>query len=242
MKKIFSILLISLISINILAGLPTKTNRLVNDFANILTTEQVSTLEQNLEAFSDSTSNQICIVTTDDLCGYEIGDYAQRLGHEWGVGNKKYDNGVMIVIKPRRGTIGGKVFIATGYGVEGVLPDALCKRIIERDMIPFLKEGDYFKAIDASLTTIIPTLNGEYHNDIEEIKFTDLTTAEKIIICFVIAIFILLVMGFIMSIDDGFSSGGGFGSSSFSGIGTGGSSFGGFGGGSFGGGGAGGSF
>ena len=83
------------------ADFPEATNRMVNDFAGVFTGLQVREMETRLEAFSDSTSNQICVVTISDLEDYEPADYAQRLGQKWGVGSAK-DNGVLILLKLRR--------------------------------------------------------------------------------------------------------------------------------------------
>ena len=162
------------------AEMPAATNLLVNDFAGVFTQAQVRTMEARLEAFSDSTSNQICIVTIGDLEGYEPADYAQRLGQKWGVGSSK-DNGVLILLKPRSATEKYiDVFIATGYGIEGALPDALCKRIINNQMGPFLRQDppDYYGAVEAAVSEIEPVMLGEYNESMdygsEDIDWTDL--------------------------------------------------------------------
>ena len=162
------------------AEMPAATNLLVNDFAGVFTQAQVRSMEARLEAFSDSTSNQICVVTIGDLEGYEPADYAQRLGQKWGVGSSK-DNGVLILLKPRSATEKYiDVFIATGYGIEGALPDALCKRIINNEMGPFLRQDppDYYGAVEAAVTEIEPVMLGEYNEEMdygdEDIDWTSL--------------------------------------------------------------------
>lgn len=163
------------------ADFPEATNRMVNDFAGVFSAQQVQGMEARLEAFSDSTSNQICVVTISDLEGYEPADYAQRLGQKWGVGSSK-DNGVLILLKPRSATEKYiDVFIATGYGIEGALPDALCKRIINNQMGPFLRQDppDYYGAVEAAVSQIEPVMLGEYNEEMdygsaEEIDWTDL--------------------------------------------------------------------
>ena len=168
------------VSVLVWAEMPAATNLLVNDFAGVFTQTQVRTMEARLEAFSDSTSNQICIVTIGDLEGYEPADYAQRLGQKWGVGSSK-DNGVLILLKPRSATEKYiDVFIATGYGIEGALPDALCKRIINNQMGPFLRQDppDYYGAVEAAVSEIEPVMLGEYNESMdygsEDIDWTDL--------------------------------------------------------------------
>ncbi|MBP5547149.1 MAG: TPM domain-containing protein [Bacteroidales bacterium] len=142
---------------------PKKSNRLVNDYSHILTNEQLSTLEQRLVAFNDSTSNQIVIVITPTLHGDASWAVATRIGQQWGVGQKEFNNGVVILIKSKtKEEPDGDVFIATGKGVEAVLPDAFCKRIIDDKMIGPLGDGDYYKALTAALDIIEPVLQGEY--------------------------------------------------------------------------------
>lgn len=168
------------VSVLVWAEMPAATNLLVNDFAGVFTQAQVRTMEARLEAFSDSTSNQICIVTIGDLEGYEPADYVQRLGQKWGVGSSK-DNGVLILLKPRSATEKYiDVFIATGYGIEGALPDALCKRIINNQMGPYLRQDppDYYGAVEAAVSEIEPVMLGEYNESMdyggEDIDWTDL--------------------------------------------------------------------
>lgn len=136
--------------------------RLVNDYAGVLTDEQVNELEHRLVAFNDSTSNVVCVVIVNDLGDYDAAEYAYEIGDKWGVKDKKFNNGVVILIKPSSSKGGdGDIYIATGYDVEGVLPDATCKRIIERQFIPELKEGRYYEALVKGLDVILPALAGE---------------------------------------------------------------------------------
>ncbi|HPS63628.1 MAG TPA: TPM domain-containing protein, partial [Bacteroidales bacterium] len=110
--------------------------RLVNDFAGILSQEDASRLEQKLVIFNDSTSTQITIVIVKSLNGYDKNDFAQRLGQLWGVGQKGKNNGAVVLVKPKYPGEKGEASIQTGYGLEGVIPDALAKRIVEVEMIP----------------------------------------------------------------------------------------------------------
>ena len=167
--------------------LPAKSNRLVNDYSHILTDEQLSTLEQRLVTFNDSTSNQIVIVITPTLHGDEAINLATRIGHEWGVGQKELSNGLVILIKSKtQEEPSGDVAIATGYGVEGALPDAFCKRIIDDQMIDPLSEGEYYNALVKALDIIEPVLRGEY--SYAEYKKNERTSA---------LIGLLVVLGFV---------------------------------------------
>ena len=88
--------------------------RLVNDFAGMLKGNEVNSLENKLVAFNDSTSTQIAIVTVDDLKGYDVADYAQRLAQSWGIGKKGLNNGMLILVKPKTESSRGYVAIEQG--------------------------------------------------------------------------------------------------------------------------------
>lgn len=230
---------------------------LVNDLAGIMTPEQVQLLESRLVAFNDSTSTQIAVVTVKSLNGYTASEMAERIGNSWAVGQKKYNNGMVILIKPKIDGEKGEAFIATGYGLEGKLPDIICKRIVDEVMIPEFKNGNYVAGINAGALTVMKVATGEYKDGSFGAKRG---RGEKSpIVPFVI----LIIMAFIVmrgfrgrgnhhSIGHNipiwpflFMGGlGGFGggSNNNSGGGFGGGNSGGFGGGGFGGGGAGGSW
>ena len=140
------------------------TDSLVNDYSRMLTWRQRDSLEQRLRTFNDSTSNQILVIITPRLYGEEIIDLAVRIGHEWGVGQADLDNGVIILIKSKcEEEPYGDAAIVTGTGLEGVLPDAFCHRIIDDEMIPHLADTDYFSALTAALDIIEPVCLGEYN-------------------------------------------------------------------------------
>lgn len=237
--------------------------RLVNDYAGILGKDALP-LERVLRAFNDSTSNQITIVTLNDLGGYSVSQAAYEIGERWGVGNAKYNNGVVILIKPKNGNGSGEVFIAPGYGLEAVLPDAVCKRIIEDEMIPYFRQNEYAQGVLAGLRIIMPLAAGEISAK-EYMPEEGVTAAIGIIIAVVIITLVLIVVaasnkkhknnknkgggkgevdkGLQMAVWAtllGMGNSSGRSSGGFGGGGYGGGGFGGFGGGSFGGGGAGG--
>lgn len=229
---------------------PQRSNppRMVNDFAELLTPSQEQYIERKLVAFADSTTTQISVVTVNTLSGYEIGDYATRLAEEWGVGQKGRDNGVMIVVKPKTLDSYGEVFIAVGYGLEGVLPDITAGRIVSNVMIPAFSSGNIAGGIDGAVDTIMSITSGEF--SAEDWQKRQGGGDANIVVFVIIAIVILSLFsrrGGSGNSGSGHSGGGpifipwgsprGGGSSSG---GFGGGGFGGFGGGSFGGGGAGG--
>lgn len=134
----------------------------VNDYAGLFTESQRRYLEETLVSFADTTSNRIVIVTTNDLAGYEPSMYAYEIGEQWGVGNSSFDNGVVLIIKPKTESSKGQTYIAVGYGLEGAIPDAIAKRIVERELIPHFQENDYFGGVDAALRVIMDLASGEY--------------------------------------------------------------------------------
>lgn len=140
---------------------PPQPARLVNDFANIFTQSQVDILEQRLTAFNDSTSNVICVVTVSDLGDYTAQDFAYEIGEKWGVKDKNYNNGVVILVKPKIENSYGDVAIAVGYDLEAVIPDITAKHIIDNEMIPAFKEGNYYKGVVAAVDVICPLAAGE---------------------------------------------------------------------------------
>lgn len=220
--------------------------RLVNDFAKIFTDEQYNDLEIVLEAYNDTTSTQIYVVTVPDLQGYDAASYSARLGEKWGVGQKGKNNGLVILIKPKTKNSYGQIFIAPGYGLEPILNDARCGRIIDQYMVPYFQKDDYYTGTKAAIWAIIGYLSGQFRPDEEE----GLDNSGIFLWIFAIVIFVLIVFFASRSNKNGKggSSGrrgaffppvfpGGFGGGRSSG-GFGGG-FGGGGGGSFGGGGAG---
>jgi uncharacterized protein len=224
--------------------------RLVNDFAQILSPDELQNLESKLVAFNDSTSVQIAVVIVPTLNGYEKADFANQLGEKWGVGGSKFDNGVVVLIKPKSSSENGEAFIATGYGVEGAIPDATAYDVVNNEMIPFFKKNDYYGGINAATDVLMALVKGEFKAD--SYGKSKKKGSSVMFVLIIIVVIVLLVsrnnnnhhtinrsgsggplffpwMG-------GGGSGGGFGGGSSGG------GFGGFGGGSFGGGGAGGSW
>ncbi|MGC4057357.1 MAG: TPM domain-containing protein [Chitinophagaceae bacterium] len=134
---------------------------LVNDFAHFLSDQERATLEQKLRNYHDSTSTEIAIVTLQSIGQYDISDYTVQLFNKWHVGGKEHDNGILILVaKEQR-----KIWITTGYGMEGALPDGLLGQIIRREMEPNFKRGDYFIAFDKASDAIILAARGEYKAD-----------------------------------------------------------------------------
>lgn len=229
--------------------------RAVNDFGNMLESFQRDALEQKIDAYNDSTSSAIVVITVPNLDGNDIAEVSLKYLRDWGVGTKDKNNGVVILVSKDD----HKARIETGYGMEGVLPDITAKEIIDDRMIPAFKENDYYRGFDNAVDAIIQAASGEYKADPSAQKSNG--PSFKTIIILLVLFFILLsffrggggggsymsrrgstglgglpwfILGNILG--GGGGRGGGFGGGGFGGGGGGG--FGGFGGGSGGGGGA----
>ena len=225
---------------------PMDPPRLVNDFAGLFSAQQARVLEDSLVAFDRATSTQIAVVTVNDLGGTDASTFATKLLTKWGVGRKGKDNGVVLLLKPRNENGPGQVFIATGYGVEGALPDITAGRIIDYRMMSHLRNGDYSEAAKAGVKGIMEAVRGEF-NDKDEGYGEEGSIAPFIgplvLLAFIIVLFVRIGRKgggsggrrtvFFPPVVGGGSARGGW---------SGGGGFGGFGGGSGGGGGAGRSF
>ena len=216
----------------------------VNDFAGVLPAPQRAALETFLTEFERQTGVEIAVVAVSSLDGGEVDDFTNRLFQKWRVGKKGKDNGVMILaaIQDR------KARIEVGYGLEGVLPDALAGRILREQMFPLFKQGRYDAGLERAVRIVAATVSGhaggqlsaaypadnnnsvrhgENHSDVQGIKIV------FFIIFFVVVFFIQKLNGHRSRYSTGFYSyGGGFSGGGGSG------GFSGFGGGSSGGGGA----
>ena len=169
MHKITTISIILLFSFSSLwsQDFPEQPNppRLVNDFVGLLTTQQQNSLERKLLALSDTNGTQIAIVIVESIHGYDIADYSQRLAQQWRIGQKKDDNGAIIVLKPKTSSEKGDVNIDVGYGLEPFIPDITNKRIIENEMIPHFKQDDYYGGLDAATDVMINLAAGHFTPD-----------------------------------------------------------------------------
>ena len=166
---VFILWVIGLVGVSSVSGqdIPARPEppRLVNDFAGVLSGDELQNLEQKLVMYNDSTSTQIVVVTVKSIGGYDKNEFARLIGEKWGVGQKGKNNGAVILIKPKYPNEKGEVCIQTGYGLEGAIPDALAKRIVENEMLPNFKTGNYYAGIESATATMISLVKGEYTAD-----------------------------------------------------------------------------
>jgi len=133
---------------------PALTGRVV-DNANILSAATKSDLDQKLAALEAKTSRQLVVVTLPSLQGYDISDYGYQLGRAWGIGQKKLNNGVLLIIAPTE----HKARIEVGYGLEPIITDALSEVILQSSVLPKFRSGDFNGGVEAGTDALIQQLS-----------------------------------------------------------------------------------
>jgi uncharacterized protein len=138
------------------APIPPLTGRLV-DLNGVLTTEQKRELEASLEAFETRKGSQIAILITGTTFPEPIETFAIRVAETWKIGRKGVDDGIIVVIARSDQAMR----IEVGYGLEGAVPDAIAKRLIEEEFIPRFREGDFYGGLRAGLDRLMRVIGGE---------------------------------------------------------------------------------
>ena len=159
--KFFKSILLWVLFTTALLGAPTfpALNGLrVMDEAGLFSALQKASLENTLALYEQNTTNQIVVVTLKSLQGYDISDYGYQLGRHWGIGTKEHNNGIVIIIAPNE----RKTRIEVGYGLEGVVPDAIAKTIIDTVMLPEFKQGAYYEGTTKGISALMGAIKGEY--------------------------------------------------------------------------------
>jgi uncharacterized protein len=130
----------------------------VNDFTNTLSFNEWKSIENMLKKFEDSTSTQIVVVMVDSLKGQSIEDFAVKVFDENKIGHAKKDNGVLLIVAK----VDHKIKIEVGYGLEGVLTDAICEQIIDKEMIPQFRDANFYGGLLTGVTSVMGAVAGEY--------------------------------------------------------------------------------
>lgn len=230
----------------------------VYDYANLLNPQEKTQLEEKLIRYSDSTSTQIVLITIESLKGEDIGILTPKWGHQWGIGQAKEDNGVIVLVAEKE----HKVWISAGYGLEDRLTAGIGGEICRNIIIPEFRAGSYYNGLNKGADALFDVFKGKYKGERKQNKKGDGFPILPIIIIIVVIIIIIaknkkdgggnsgsrggssrgMSLTDIILLSSLGRSGGGFGGGS-SGGGFGGGGFGGgFGGGGFSGGGSGGSW
>jgi uncharacterized protein len=132
---------------------PALTGRVV-DGANMLSPATEASLTQKLQTLETQSGRQLVVVTLPTLQGLEIEDYGYRLGRAWGIGEKKLNNGALLIVAPTE----RKVRIEVGYGLEGILTDALSSVILQSAVLPKFRAGDMEGGVVAGTDALIQQL------------------------------------------------------------------------------------
>jgi len=130
-----------------------------NDYASVVPAGTAQALDAQLRQFERATSNQILVVVYPTMqSDSSIEDYTVRVAQSWHAGQKAVSNGAVLFVFIQE----HKLFIQTGYGLEGALPDALCKQIIDDEIVPHFRQGDYAGGLQAGVAAIMAATRGEY--------------------------------------------------------------------------------
>jgi uncharacterized protein len=249
---LFPLVLLALLTLDALAleVMPPKPATYFNDYAGVVSTATAQRLNRTLEDFEKATSSQVVVAIFSKMqTDSSLEDYTRRIAEAWKVGQKGENNGAVlfVFVQDRR------MRIEVGYGLEGALPDALGKRIVDDEIAPYFKRGDYDGGLTAGVTAILQATRGEY-------KVARRSFPASLVLLFWLVLLIVMIAAFVRIVRraagtiyhrrgrqnyGGWWWGGGWGGGSSGGwSGGGGFSGGGFsgGGGSFGGGGASGSW
>ncbi len=129
----------------------------VNDYAGVMSQDQARSLESQLAQFEQETGHQVAVLTIPTLDGEDIEGFSIRVAESWKIGKKGFDNGVILVVavKDRR------LRLEVGYGLEGVLPDAIAKTITSNYIVPSFRSQDYAGGIIAGIDAVLKVIKKE---------------------------------------------------------------------------------
>ena len=161
-KIIFFLFLLPLLGWS--QSFPDKPLNYVTDEAEVLSAEEEKLLNHKLHLFQDSTSSQIFVYTAASLNGQDLSTIGQEIFVKWDIGQKGKNNGVLIAVFIND----HKFRIHTGYGMEGILPDLLTKKIQDEEMRPEFKKNNYYEGINKGVDKIIYYSKNEYKPEVED--------------------------------------------------------------------------
>ncbi|OEU77884.1 MAG: hypothetical protein BA869_10125, partial [Desulfuromonadales bacterium C00003107] len=157
-RPFFSLLLLLSLALPAAALDVPSSNGYVTDRAGIISSATEQKIERYLRSFEESDSTQIAVLTIGSLQGEAVDEYALKVAESWGIGQKEHDNGALLLVaKEDR-----KIRIEVGYGLEGKLTDLLAGRIIDNEISPRFKQGDFDGGIIAGVGAMTQAVRGEY--------------------------------------------------------------------------------
>lgn len=150
------LLVLSLGSLAVALDVPPLRGR-INDLAGMITADAAKRLEEGLRGFENETGHQIAVLTIPSLEGEDLEGFSIRVAETWKIGQKGFDNGaILLIARDDR-----KLRIEVGYGLEGVLPDAIASRIINEVIVPRFRANDYSGGIEAGVNALMRVTKGE---------------------------------------------------------------------------------
>ncbi len=130
----------------------------VTDTVAVFSDAEEAELEQKLRVYTQATTNEIAVLIVETLGGEPIADVAVQVGRAWGIGSKEKSNGILLLVA----YADRQIFVATGYGLEGAIPDIVAKGIVEEDILPNFRDGKYPEGITQGVEAIMKHIAGEY--------------------------------------------------------------------------------
>ncbi len=130
----------------------------VTDLSGTLSSSEQQSLERLLAAYEDSTTTQIAVLLIPTLNGEDLFEYTQTVAEKNKIGTKEHNNGILLLVVMND----HKIRIHVGYGLEGALPDATSKLIIENEILPQFRDGQYYDGILSGTRAIKEAIGGEY--------------------------------------------------------------------------------
>lgn len=158
----------------------------VTDTAGILSEPEQGHLEEILSEYRNETSNEIAVVIVPSLQGEPLMESAVEIGRNWGVGGKENNNGIVLLIAYED----REIFLAVGYGLEGAIPDIVAKGIIDTEITPYFKEGNYAQGIEAGVLAMEKHIGGEYTPE----KYTDVSTGASTLFFVLVGMLALIIV------------------------------------------------
>jgi uncharacterized protein len=159
-RKIFTIFVLLLgLGLSAAEVIPPVPQRHFNDYARVIPPATADALDRTLDDFERKTSDQVLVAVFPRMqSDSSVEDYTVRVARAWKVGLKTKNNGAVLFVFVQE----HKMFIQTGYGLEGALPDVLCKRIVADEIAPYFKGGDFAGGLTAGVQAILAATRGEY--------------------------------------------------------------------------------
>ena len=182
------------------------------DAAGVLGDTQSTIIGNKLKNYEDASGHQVAVAAVPTLEGYDIRDYGNLLFRKWALGDKKRNDGVLVLVAPKE----HKVSIEVGYGLEGDLTDAMSSIIIQNAMVPRFKAGDYVGGINAGIEDIKKVIGGQGDQVVARAQNQSALTIDDILPFIIFFIFVVIILsnasrgGRVMIIPGGGFSGGGF--------------------------------